>query len=406
VLPEELLQVRRRDAREHDGATVKRRRKLSAYGRRARAVPGDTYRAIRAFRANQPALDLFPMTIWAQIMARRARMASSRLLVGCEPTGYAPLQEAIAEYLRTSRGVKCSHEQIVIVSGSLEALDLAARVFLSAGDRVCMENPGYDGATRVFEAYGVTICSMPVDAEGAVPPPPSVQDVRLAYLTPAHQFPLGVNMSISRRLAFLDWARRSGALIFEDDYDSEYRYSGRPVPALQGLDSHGSVLFAGTFSKVLFPSLRLAYLVSPPDLVDRFYAAKSLSSRHAPVLEQAVLCDFITEGHFARHIRRMREVYAERLSILWDSCAQRLTGLMDVSRVEAGLQTVGWLRAEIDATDASKAAALRGVEITPLNSYFRGRVTRQGVHLGFAAVDAVEIRRGVRELERALATLP
>jgi GntR family transcriptional regulator/MocR family aminotransferase len=343
--------------------------------------------------------------IWSQIAARRSRMASSYLLLGCEPCGYGPLQEAVAEYLRTSRAVKCSHEQIVIVSGAQEALDLAARILIEPGDRVCMEDPGYDGATRVFEAHGATISSMSIDTDGAIVPRLGTGQAKLAYLTPAHQFPLGVSMSISRRLEFLDWARKTGTLLFEDDYDSEYRYSGHPLPALQGLDRHSSVLFAGTFSKVLFPSLRLGYLVSPPDLVDRFNAAKSLSSRHAPLLEQAALCDFITEGHFARHIRRMREVYAERLSILWESCADRLTGLLDVSRVEAGLQTVGWLRAGIDAIVAAKAAASRDVEVTPLNVYFRGRPNRQGLHLGFAAVDEVEIRRGVRELERALASL-
>src|SRR5205823_3019946 len=221
--------------------------------------------------------------------------------------------------------------------------------------------------------------------------------------TPGHQFPLGVSMSISRRLAFLDWARRAGAVIFEDDYDSEYRYSGHPLPALQGLDRHGSVMFAGTFSKVLFPSLRLGFLVAPPDLVDRVAAAKSLSSRHPPVLAQAVLCDFMNEGYFARHVRRMREVYAERLSVLWESATQRLSGLLDVSRVEAGLQTVGWLPVG-NASAASKAAAARDVEAIPLDVYFRGRPSRQGLHLGFAAVDPVELRRGMRELERALAT--
>src|SRR5207237_9396270 len=184
-------------------------------------------------------------------------------------------------------------------------------------------------AARVFEAYGAPIAAMAIDEEGAIVPRQSLRNVRLAYVTPAHQFPLGVSMSISRRLAFLDWARRSGALIFEDDYDSEYRYSGHPLPALQGLDRHASVLFAGTFSKVLFPSLRLGFLVAPPDLVDRIAAAKSLSSRHAPLLDQAVLCDFMSEGHFGRHVRRIREVYAERLAVLWESATQRLGVVLD-----------------------------------------------------------------------------
>jgi GntR family transcriptional regulator/MocR family aminotransferase len=203
----------------------------------------------------------------------------------------------------------------------------------------------------------------------------------------------------------LEWARKSRALIFEDDYDSEYRYSGRPVPALQGLDRHGLVLFAGSFSKVLFPALRLGYLVVPQDLIARVAAMKSITTRHAPILEQAVLCDFIIEGHFARHLRRMREVYAERLAVLLESARQELAGLLEISDVEAGLQTVGYLRNGMDAESAARAAAVRHVEVTPVSGYYRGRpdpAARQALQLGFATVDSREIRRGVRELALAL----
>jgi len=200
----------------------------------------------------------------------------------------------------------------------------------------------------------------------------------------------------------LEWALESGAMIFEDDYDSEYRYSGRPVPALQGLDRHGVVLFAGSFSKVLFPSLRLGYLVIPTDLVDYVAATQSVTSRHAPLLEQAVLCDFITEGHFGRHVRRMREVYAERLAVLLECARQRLTGLLEISGVEAGLQTAAWLCGGIDGESAAAAAAAREVEVTPLSRYSRGRPAREGLQLGFAAVDTREIRRGVLELAAVL----
>jgi GntR family transcriptional regulator/MocR family aminotransferase len=187
-------------------------------------------------------------------------------------------------------------------------------------------------------------------------------------------------------------------LIFEDDYDSEYRYSGRPLPALQGLDRAGAVLYAGTFNKVLFPSLRMGYLVLPPDLVEPFEAVRSLTMRHAPLLDQAVLCDFITEGHLGRHIRRMREVYAERLSVLLEAARAELSGLLEISDVEAGLQTVGWLGGGIDDRAAARAAAARGIEAIPLSWFTRGRRIRPGLHLGFAAVDGREIRRGVHEL--------
>jgi GntR family transcriptional regulator/MocR family aminotransferase len=211
-----------------------------------------------------------------------------------------------------------------------------------------------------------------------------------------------MTMSLARRFALLAWARKSGALIFEDDYDSEYRYSGSPIPALQGFDRNDLVIFAGSFSKVLFPSLRLGYLVIPPDLMNLFAATISLTTRHAPQVEQAVLCDFITEGHFGRHLRRMREVYAERLSVLLDEARRRLGGLLEISGIEAGLQTVGWLCEGIDGESATRAAAARDVEVFPLSRYTRGRIAREGLQLGFAAVDAREIRRGVQDLAIAL----
>jgi GntR family transcriptional regulator/MocR family aminotransferase len=230
----------------------------------------------------------------------------------------------------------------------------------------------------------------------------ALRGARLVYVTPGHQFPLGITMSLARRLQLLDWAAKSGAAILEDDYDSEFRYSGRPVPALQGLDHHGLVLFTGSFSKVLFPSLRLGYLVVPPDLVESVSAIISITSRHAPLLEQAVLCDFIADGHFGRHLRRMRQVYAERLSVLRESAQQRLAGLLEITGVEAGLQTAAQLGGGLDGESVAAAAARRNVEVTPLSRYSLGKSTREGLHLGFAAVNVREIRHGVKELAIAL----
>jgi GntR family transcriptional regulator/MocR family aminotransferase len=400
ILPDGLLQVRGKA-----GASVPTRprpRAVSEFGLRVSPFPETGFRRARAFRADQPALDLFPTALWAQLAARRLRRATASDLLGCGPMGYRPLREAVADYLSTARGVNCVPEQVAIVSGVQEALDLVARVLVNPGDRVCMENPGYVGASLVFEAHGAKISALRVDAEGMELPGPRLTDARLAYVTPAHQFPLGISMSVARRLALLEWARNSGALILEDDYDSEFRYSGRPLPALQGLDRHGVVLFAGSFSKVMFPSIRLGYLVIPTDLVDSFAATKSVTSRHAPVLEQSVLCDFITAGHFGRHVRRMREQYAERLSVLMESARQRLAGLLEISAIEAGLQTVGWLGHGIDGESAAEAAAAHGVEVTPLSRYSRGNVATTGLQIGFAAVDPAEIRRGVRDLAMAL----
>ncbi len=393
VLPEELLHVRSG----HLAAPAVRGKRppaISDYGRRARLFGGYENRPTRAFRANLPALDLFPTTLWAKIAARCLRRASTRDLMGCEPLGYAPLRQAVADYLSRSRGVRCVPEQVAIVSGVQEALDLTARLLLDPGDRVCVENPGYPGAVRVFEAFGAKICAAGLDDEGVAVRHLPRRGIRLIYTTPGHQFPLGTTMSLARRLQLLEWARKSGAFIFEDDYDSEYRYAGQPIPALQGLDASGRVLYAGSFSKVLFPALRLGYMVVPFELLPRCEAIQSLTCRHAPMLEQLVLTDFIAEGHFGRHVRRMREVYAERLAALLDAARLRLSGVLRISNVQAGLQTAGWLCGGIQAEGSAAAAAKRNVDVTP--------VAPEVLQLGFAAFDAREIRRGVQELAIAL----
>jgi GntR family transcriptional regulator/MocR family aminotransferase len=413
TLPDELLQAPRAGSQR---TKSRRRIALSAYARRLQQSPREVARnalpsrahgrnsAPRAFRAGQPALDAFPADLWAQVATRRLRRVSTNLLAGGEALGYRPLRDAVAEYLNTSRGVNCSPDQVLIISGVQEALDRTAHLLLDPGDPVWMEEPGYPRAASSFFSVGAKICPVPVDAEGLDltagqqrwPRP------RLVYVTPAHQFPLGVTMSLPRRLSLLEWARKSGTVIFEDDYDSEYRYSGRPVPALQGLDRAGVVIYAGSFTDALFPALRLGYLVAPPDMVDIFGAAASVSTHHPPLIDQAILCDFIVEGHFARHVRKMRELYAERLEVLVDAARERLAGLLEISDVEAGLRTVGWLRRGISAEQVAKAAAERDVEVVPLGRYAYGRSRPNGLVLGFAAVDGRELRRGVDELATVL----
>jgi len=401
ILPESLLQVSSMRAGK-PAVSRKRASLVSGYARRAQLFPGYENRATRAFRANLPALDLFPTALWTRIATRRLRRISMRNLMGCDPLGYWPLRQAVAEYLSRSRGVRCVPEQVAIVSGVQEALDLTARLVLNPGDRVCVENPGYPGAVLAFQALGAKVCAVGIDDHGIAVRRLPPRGVRLIYVTPGHQFPLGTTMSLARRLQLLEWARKSGAVIFEDDYDSEYRYSGRPIPALQGLDDRGLVLYAGSFSKVLFPALRLGYMVIPFDLLDRVEVALSLTVRHAPLLEQLVVNDFLAEGHFGRHLRRMREVYAERLSVLLEEARLRLAGLLEISSVEAGLQTVGWLSGGMNAEPAATAAAERDVDVTPLGRYSQGRVVPEGLQLGFAASDVKEIRRGVAELAIAL----
>ena len=396
-LADDLLTVRLRPraAPRAGGATP---RAVSGYARRVEPMPALAFKPARAFRANLPALDLFPTSLWAQLAGRRLRDASLRDLLGSEPLGHRPLREAVADYLNGSRGVRCTADQVAIVSGVQEGLDLAARLLVDPGDRVVVEEPGYVGAARVFAAAGAKVIPVPVDDEGLILQRARLRGARLVYVTPAHQYPLGVTMSLPRRLALLEWARSSGARIFEDDYDSEYRYSGRPVPALQGLGGGDVVLFAGSFNKVLFPSLRLGYLVLPEDLVGRAAAARSVTCWHPPLFEQRVLVDFIAAGHFGRHLRRMREVYAERQAVLLAAARERFAGCLELSPVEAGLQTCGRLASGIDAEAVARAAAERGVQVEPLARFYRAEAPISGLQLGFAAVDEREIRRGVREL--------
>src|SRR5262249_6885115 len=304
--------------------------RLSSFGRRLRPPPPARSQPARAFRAGEPALADFPLALWAQVASRRLRRARHALLAHVDPKGYPPLREAVAAYLGSARGVQCTTDQVIIVAGIQQGLDITGRLLLDPGDPVWAEDPCYFVVTAMLEALSARIVPVPVDRSGL-----DVREgerrcdrARLAYVTPAHQFPLGATMTVDRRLALLRWARRTGGLIFEDDYDSEYRFSGRPIPALQGLDGRDSVIFAGSFSKVLFPGLRLGYLVVPPALVDSFAAARYMADHHSTVIEQAILCDFIADGHFARHLRRMRELYASRLAVLRASVERKLGDLL------------------------------------------------------------------------------
>jgi len=376
--------------------------RLSGFARRVRPFPVLEPRRTRAFRTDLPALDLFPATLWAQVTGRVLRRASTRLFLGCEPLGYRPLRTAIAAHLRAARGARCEAEQIAIVSGVQEALDLAARMLVDPGDRVGLEDPGYGGAARAFTAVGARLVPVPVDPEGLVLDQRRLAGARLVYTTPAHQYPLGVTMSVARRLALLRWARANGAVLFEDDYDGEFRYQGRPIPALQGLEPEAPVLLAGSFGKVLFPALRVGYLVLPGPLVERVAALRSATVRHPPVLDQAVLAAFVEEGHLGRHVRRMREVYAERRTVLVDSAARELGEALALSPVEAGLQTSGLLGPGLRAEAVVRAAAEQDVEVTALGREWPGRFRAQGLQLGFAAVRPEEIRRGVAVLATVL----
>jgi GntR family transcriptional regulator / MocR family aminotransferase len=400
VLPDDLLEVRGRQR--PAPAAVPSAVRLSAAAERARLFGGVDDAPPRAFRTNLPAVDLFPTALWAQLVARRCRRASLSVLRGCHVLGHPALRDAVAEHLRVSRGVRAAGHQVAIVSGAQEALDLVARLLLDPGDRAGVEDPGYPGASGIFAAAGATVVSVAIDEHGAVVPRAADSRLRLVYLTPAHQCPLGVTMSLERRLAFLEWARRTSTMLVEDDYDSEYRYRGRPVPALHGLDRHGRVIYVGTFNKVLFPSLRLGFVVVPEALVERLAALKSIATRHAPVLEQLVLLDFVADGHFGRHLRRMREAYAARLQALREGAARDLRPWITLSDIDAGLQTVAWLGGGVSDEAVARAARAVDVDVTPLSRYARERTCPPGLLLGFGGVDETALAWGTRTLARAL----
>jgi GntR family transcriptional regulator/MocR family aminotransferase len=380
------------------------RRVISAYVRPKSYEGWVPTEGRRPFQMRDPALDEFPAKLWGQIVARRARTFKSWLHTEDDGRGYRPLREATAHYLGSSRGVRCSAEQVVIVSGVQQALDLLARLLLKRDDPVWVEDPAYVGAVMAFSNAGAKIVPVPVDEQGL-----SVNaGVRVCgrpkgmYLTPAHQFPLGMTMSLERRMEALKCASRVGAFIIEDDYDSEYRFEGRPVPALQSLDRSSSVILVGSFSKLLFPSLRLGYVVLPPSLVDYFLAFRLQTDFRSVSLDQAVLCDFIEGGHLGRHLRRMRDLYGSRLATLLDVGRLRLKGLLEISDVRAGLYTAGFLKNGMTSREAETAAAAYGVEAVGLDRYTLKRPDPKGVLMGFAAFDEAAIRGALDRLAAAL----
>lgn len=359
---------------------------------------------VRPFQTGVPALDSFPFDTWSKLVARHWRRPDKSLLGYGEPQGHAPLRRAIASYLGLSRAVRCTPEQVIIVDGAQMAFDLIARVLLDPGDAAWMEEPGYPGARAALTAAGARLVHVPVDAEGLDVAAGAALEpaVRLIYVTPSHQFPLGMTMSLPRRLALLDWAGRAGAWVVEDDFDSEYRYEGRPLASLQGLDNDGRVVYVGTFSKFLFPSLRLGYIVAPPNLVDAFVAARATSGRHSPSVEQAVLTDFIEEGHFGRHIRRMRTLYRERQLALVEALRREAGDLLEVEPSDAGIQLVAWLPEGLEDGDVAREAAALGVESRPMSAFYAGEPGRAGLELGYAAFDEGELRRGAAKLSAAV----
>lgn len=354
----------------------------------------------KAFAAGSPAVDAFPINTWRALIARSLRYSARYTLGTCDPAGFMALREAIASYLAVSRGVVCTPERVLILASSQQALDLSVRLLMDVGDEAWIEAPGYPGARAALLANGATLVPVPVDTDGmqvdvGVRQAPQA---RLAYVTPSHQYPLGVTLSLARRLALLEWARAQRSWILEDDYDSEFRYDERPLAAIQGIDGDDCVIYIGTFSKVLFPSLRLAYVVVPSALVEPFVVARGLTDGHPPASVQIALAEFFAQGHFGTHIRRMCDLYRERRDTLRAAATRWLDKCLRLGPTDSGLHAVAHLRENANDRALSARLARGGVDAQPLSRYSHSIAAPPGLFLGYAALKPREIEAGIRRI--------
>jgi GntR family transcriptional regulator/MocR family aminotransferase len=354
---------------------------------------------ITAFHPGLPDADNFPFNTWSKLLTKRAKQARSDLFGTYHVTGYPPLCQAIARYLAASRGVNCRPEQIIITNGAQSAFDLLSRLLIDPGEHVWMEEPGYYGAAAAFLSAGAKLVPLTVNEKGWDLEQPD-EKPRVIFVTPSCHYPLGYTMSMQQRLNLMRRASDLNAWVIEDDYDSEYRFQGQPIPALQGIAAGSHVIFVGTFAKILFPAMRLGYMVVPMDIRDRVTAALSATGQFAPLITQAALADFINEGHLARHLRRMLRIYSERRQIFMEQFDRHLTQWMELRRTDSGIQLVGIFRKPFDDQKIAHEAAKQGVNVSPLSLQYRGSAQQRGLLMGFAAADANVTRRSMEILAK------
>ncbi|MBE9207654.1 PLP-dependent aminotransferase family protein [Nostoc sp. LEGE 06077] len=354
-----------------------------------------------SFSYGRPAFDQFPIKLWRKLLSRHCQANKYVLDYTYDSQGYLLLREAIASYLSRSRAVKCNSGQIIIVGGSQQGIDLITRILIDRGDWVAVEDPGYLSARRAFLAQGANLFPVSVDKSGLIVnhlTTAIIPKVKLVYVTPSHQFPTGATLSLARRLELLAWAQKSRVMIIEDDYDSEYRYGERPIPALQGLDQGNSVIYVGTFSKVLFPALRLGYLVLPANLVPIFARGKWLADRQCNLLEQYALTDFISEGHLERHIRRMRSLYDGRRQTLVQSLFQYFGEKIEILGENAGMHLMVKFNTQLSDDEIVQRAALAGVNIGAAYPQYLKDSPGSEFIFGYAELSNQKIQEGVRRL--------
>jgi GntR family transcriptional regulator / MocR family aminotransferase len=357
-----------------------------------------------SFRYGNPAVKYFPIQQWRKLLTRHCQNSPVLLNYAEDAAGYFPLRQEIADYLKRSRAVRCTPEQVIIINGSQQALDLIARVVIDPGDWIAMEEPGYLGARHCFLGQLAQIQPITVTSEGLDVKALSncQRKFKLVYVTPSHQFPTGVTMSLAQRIALLQWAEQTGTLIVEDDYDSEYRYESQPIPALQGMDRSQSVIYLGTFSKILFPSLRMGYMVVPPHWIPIISKAKWLCDRFCPILEQYALTDWIKEGHFERHIRRMRHLYDLRRQALIQALACYFGDKVTILGAKAGIHLMVKIDTQLSDEIAIEKAAAAGIGLISARSYYLQPQHQGEFIFGYAQLEESQIKEGVRKLAQIL----
>ena len=344
-------------------------------------------------------IDAFPVGTWNRLMARQVRRGAAVMMSSCSPHGLRELRAQIAEYASLARGVRCHADQVVVVSGTQQALDLSARVLLDPGDEAIIEHPGYVSGRNALASAGARLRPIAIDEEGLrADRLPESKGRRLVYLTPSHQFPTGVILSLPRRLAILGWAARTGAWILEDDYDSEFRYDGRPLAALQALDTNERVIYIGTFNKVLFPGLRLGYLIVPEGLIDAFIAARRVTDGFSSSLSQMTLADFMASGHFSAFLRQARQRYGEKRRRLVEGVAREWSGSVRLGPSSTGLHVVAHLPDAVDDVRLARDTQHTRLGVTPLSPYYAGTEVRRGLILSYGATPVGEITSSIERM--------
>jgi GntR family transcriptional regulator / MocR family aminotransferase len=377
-------------------AAAKTASTLDFQGRRPRM-----HRFDFAFGRSESDIETFPFEMWRRFLLRRARKASVAHLDYGPAAGSAALREAICAHLRRSRAVVCDASEVIVVNGSQQALDLIVRVLLERGDPVAIENPAYHGTRRILLAAGAQLLPVPVDHDG-LDPARLPAKARMCFVTPSHQFPTGAILPLARRLSLLAWARRKNAVIVEDDYDGEFRYEGQPLESLQGLDTDGRIFYVGTFSRTVFPALRVGYLIVPKSLAAVFTAAKWLNDQHSPTLEQETLAEFISSGAYERHLRRVRRRNTARRAALLEAIHEHLGNRVEITGDGAGAHIVLWPKRRVSEDAILAQAASRGVGVYGISPYFLKKSARTGIMLGYARMREAEIREGIRRLSEVL----